>query len=277
MLNICLALLPVLLLLCGLLLMDSFKLLRPSSLAAALAWGAAVALVSQPLHEWLLDDVGVALTTLTRYVAPATEEVLKAAFVVLLLARKRIGFLDRCRRAGLRGRHRFRGRRELRLPPGDARSADGAVAGARPRHGHTARRDDSHCRGRGQGLPGTEEAGAAAGGSVAAWRWPSRFIRRTTTCSCRRWRPPSSCSSCCRSCSSPCSIAARRRPANGWAAGMDVDLERLECAHLAAVQGDELRHLSPGAEIALRRAHRRRHGVPAAAAAGDVGAGARAC
>ena len=61
MLNICLALLPVLLLLCGLLLMDSFKLLRPSSLAVALAWGAAVALVSQPLHEWLLDDVGVDL------------------------------------------------------------------------------------------------------------------------------------------------------------------------------------------------------------------------
>ena len=40
MLNICLALLPVLLLLCGLLLMDSFKLLQPSSLAVALAWGA---------------------------------------------------------------------------------------------------------------------------------------------------------------------------------------------------------------------------------------------
>ena len=40
MLNICLALLPVLLLLCGLLLMDSFKLLQPSSLAHALAWGA---------------------------------------------------------------------------------------------------------------------------------------------------------------------------------------------------------------------------------------------
>ena len=51
MLNICLALLPVLLLLCGLLLMDSFKLLQPSSLAVALAWGAVVALINQPLHE----------------------------------------------------------------------------------------------------------------------------------------------------------------------------------------------------------------------------------
>ena len=74
MLNICLALLPVLLLLCGLLLMDSFKLLRPSSLAMALAWGAAVALTNQPLHAWLLDSVGIELQTLTRYAAPAAEE-----------------------------------------------------------------------------------------------------------------------------------------------------------------------------------------------------------
>ena len=63
-----------------LLLMDSFKLLRPSSLAAALAWGMAVALVNQPLHAWLLDDGWVSnCTTLTRYVAPVAEEVMKAA------------------------------------------------------------------------------------------------------------------------------------------------------------------------------------------------------
>ena len=93
MLNICLALLPVLLLLCGLLLMDSFKLLRPSSLAVALAWGAAVALMNQPLDEWLLGSVGIELRTLTRYAAPVAEETLKAALIVALLARKRVGFL----------------------------------------------------------------------------------------------------------------------------------------------------------------------------------------
>jgi len=93
MLNICLALLPVLLLLCGLLLMDSFKLLRPSSLAVALACGAIVALMSQPLHEWLLSGIGMELRTLTRYAAPVTEEILKVALIVVLLARRRIGFL----------------------------------------------------------------------------------------------------------------------------------------------------------------------------------------
>jgi RsiW-degrading membrane proteinase PrsW (M82 family) len=93
MLNICLALLPVLLLLCGLLAMDSFKLLRPSSVAVALAWGAAVALMNQPLDEWLLSDVGMELQTLTRYAAPVAEEILKSALIVVLLARRRIGFL----------------------------------------------------------------------------------------------------------------------------------------------------------------------------------------
>jgi RsiW-degrading membrane proteinase PrsW (M82 family) len=92
-LNICLALLPVLLLLCGLLLMDSFKLLRPSSLALALAWGAAVALMNQPLDDWLLSGAGIELTTLTRYAAPVAEEILKAGLIVALLARRRIGFL----------------------------------------------------------------------------------------------------------------------------------------------------------------------------------------
>jgi RsiW-degrading membrane proteinase PrsW (M82 family) len=92
-LNICLALLPVLLLLCGLLLMDSFKLLRPLGLATALAWGALAAVANQPLHAWLLDSVGLALPTLTRYAAPASEEIVKAAFIVGLLAARRIGFL----------------------------------------------------------------------------------------------------------------------------------------------------------------------------------------
>lgn len=93
MLNIVLALVPVLLLLAGLLLMDSFKLLRPGSLAVALAWGAWVALASQPLHGWLLESAGMDLAVLTRYAAPVTEEVFKAVLIVILLARRQIGFL----------------------------------------------------------------------------------------------------------------------------------------------------------------------------------------
>lgn len=87
------ALLPVLLLLCGLLLMDSFKLVRPASLLAALMWGALVALVMEPFHEWLLTQAHISLPVLTRYVAPVSEEILKAGYVVALLASRRVGFL----------------------------------------------------------------------------------------------------------------------------------------------------------------------------------------
>ena len=92
MLNILVGLLPILLLLAGLVLMDSFKLLRPLTLAAALAWGGLVAMANQPVHHWLLDG-GMALPTLTRYVAPVLEEIGKIGFIVLLLARRKIGFL----------------------------------------------------------------------------------------------------------------------------------------------------------------------------------------
>jgi RsiW-degrading membrane proteinase PrsW (M82 family) len=91
-LNILLGLVPVLLLLAGLVLMDSFKLLRPLALAAALAWGGLVAVANQPLHAWLLDG-GMALETLTRYAAPVAEEIGKIGLVAFLLARRKIGFL----------------------------------------------------------------------------------------------------------------------------------------------------------------------------------------
>lgn len=93
MLNIALALLPVLLLLAGLVLMDSFKLLRPASLGMALAWGALVALACEPLHDWLFAHLGLPPDRFSRYVAPVTEESLKAAYVVFLLLRRRVGFL----------------------------------------------------------------------------------------------------------------------------------------------------------------------------------------
>ena len=58
--------------------------------------------------------------------------------------------------------------------------------------------------------------------------------------------------------------------------GLDLDLERLEALISQQFKEHQLRHLPPGAEITLRGPDRRRHGVPAAAAARAVGAGARA-
>ncbi|HET7694141.1 MAG TPA: PrsW family glutamic-type intramembrane protease [Vicinamibacterales bacterium] len=91
--NVALAIVPVLILLALLQLMDTFKLVRLTAVLATIAAGALVALFCLPLHDWLLDATGMRLTTLTRYVAPLTEETLKGLVVIMLLWRRRIGFL----------------------------------------------------------------------------------------------------------------------------------------------------------------------------------------
>ena len=93
MVNIALAFIPVLLFVLALQLMDSFKLVHRSAVLTALVVGAAVALACAPLHEWLEPALGLDATAFSRYVAPITEETLKAAFLALLIARRRVGFL----------------------------------------------------------------------------------------------------------------------------------------------------------------------------------------
>ena len=92
MIDLAIALLPVLLFLLALVAMDSFKLVRPSAVLVAVVAGAVAALVCLLLHAQI-TDAGLSAATLRRYVAPVTEETAKAAFVVLLIARRRIGFL----------------------------------------------------------------------------------------------------------------------------------------------------------------------------------------
>ena len=91
--NLVLALVPVLLFVIGLKVMDSFKLVHRSAVLAAIAAGAGVALVGVALHAWLEPALAVSAATFSRYVAPITEETLKAAFIGLLIARRRVGFL----------------------------------------------------------------------------------------------------------------------------------------------------------------------------------------
>jgi len=86
--NASLALVPVLLMLALLQLMDSFKLVRLPAVLLAITAGAGAAVVLLPVHAWLLDASGLTLTAFTRYLSPATEETLKAVFVVFLLWRR---------------------------------------------------------------------------------------------------------------------------------------------------------------------------------------------
>ena len=87
------ALAPGLMFLMALWFMDSFRLVRPSSIAVALLYGAAAALGCEALHGWLMPATGLDPRSFSRYVAPLTEEIAKAAFVAVLIARGRVGFL----------------------------------------------------------------------------------------------------------------------------------------------------------------------------------------
>lgn len=87
------ALLPVVTFLLALLLMDSFRLVRPASIIGALVWGGVAAAATLWLHEWLLHTLHVPTGLVTRYIAPVTEETAKALLVVVLVSTARVGFL----------------------------------------------------------------------------------------------------------------------------------------------------------------------------------------
>ena len=93
MLNVAVALLPVVAFLAALLLMDSFKLVSWRGILAALGAGTLAALGASALNAGLADTFRLPLLVLSRYVAPATEEGLKALYVLYLIRRGRIGFL----------------------------------------------------------------------------------------------------------------------------------------------------------------------------------------
>lgn len=87
------ALAPVVLFLAALSLMDTFRLLRPSSIAAAIAYGALAAGVSLAFNEWLIHGVHVPLPLVRRAIAPAAEEAAKALLIYGLISTARIAFL----------------------------------------------------------------------------------------------------------------------------------------------------------------------------------------
>ena len=91
--NVAIALTPVVAFLAMLWLMDSFRLVRPAAVLAALAYGVVAAAAILWLHDWLIHVRHVPAGTLSRYVAPLTEETAKALLVVVLVATARVGFL----------------------------------------------------------------------------------------------------------------------------------------------------------------------------------------
>jgi protease PrsW len=91
--NVAIALAPVVAFLVMLWRMDSFRLVRPATVAGAILYGIVAAAAVLWLHDWLLHVYGAPPGILRRYIAPLTEETVKALLVVTLVATARVGFL----------------------------------------------------------------------------------------------------------------------------------------------------------------------------------------
>jgi protease PrsW len=86
------SLFPVLLFLACLFLLDSFKLVSQKFLLLSMLWGIMSAGLAFLLNTSLADSLSINFTTVTRYIAPVTEEVLKAILIFILIGFRRIGF-----------------------------------------------------------------------------------------------------------------------------------------------------------------------------------------
>ena len=85
--------LPVFLFLAALVLIDSYKLVALRAVLLSVAAGVVAGLAGYGANVWLRPALHLDFTTYSRYVAPVVEESLKAAFVVWLLQRNKVGFV----------------------------------------------------------------------------------------------------------------------------------------------------------------------------------------
>jgi protease PrsW len=91
-LSLGLGVLPVLILLAGLRIMDSYRLVTRAAVARSLGAGVIAAVAAFAIHTGLLH-LGWDGVTVKRYVAPVVEETLKALWVLILIRSHRVGFL----------------------------------------------------------------------------------------------------------------------------------------------------------------------------------------
>lgn len=92
-LKVAVAVLPVLVFLAGFTVLDAFRVVSWRMLALLVAGGGALAAISYLANWRTMDELPIGFTNYTKYAAPLVEEPLKAALVVALFARNRIGFL----------------------------------------------------------------------------------------------------------------------------------------------------------------------------------------
>jgi protease PrsW len=85
--------LPIFFFLGALVLIDSYKLVALRAVLLAVGAGAVAGLAGYAINVTLRPALGMDVITYSRYVSPVVEETLKAAYVVYLMSRNRIGFV----------------------------------------------------------------------------------------------------------------------------------------------------------------------------------------
>lgn len=86
------SLLPVIVFLVALYLFDNFKLVRKSLLALSLIWGIVSAVLAYFTNSGLSEIYNQDLSTFSKYVAPFSEELLKAMVIIGMISMRKIGF-----------------------------------------------------------------------------------------------------------------------------------------------------------------------------------------
>ena len=90
--SIAISLIPVFVFLTGLMVMDSYKLIKPYRVAIAIGYGCFAAGVCYFINPFVAREFGLTTEQLTRYVAPFFEEGTKSLFILVLVARHKLGF-----------------------------------------------------------------------------------------------------------------------------------------------------------------------------------------
>jgi len=91
--HVVLSVLPVIVFLCGLCLLDSYRLVRPASVSGSVVIGALVALGAAALVRALVTRTGLTQAVYSRAAGPVLEESLKFCCLAVLVASRRIGFM----------------------------------------------------------------------------------------------------------------------------------------------------------------------------------------
>jgi len=89
----CVALVPVLVFLGVLLYFDSYRLISFFEMIQTIGLGFALAVAAYFVNGYLIQSLGIDYTTYSRFGGPVVEEMLKAAALIFLFARNRIGFM----------------------------------------------------------------------------------------------------------------------------------------------------------------------------------------